>query len=102
MNQQSISQILEQEQSSPIKESVLSLKQKNSLNLKRWQIVSASLIFLLAGVGIGKYEPTKAPTQTNIETQVTPLPVETTQIQLAKTYQTVQSYTGGSSSDAYQ
>ena len=96
MNQQSIPEFLEQEQSSQIEESLLSLRQKDSLQLKRWQIVSASMILLLAGVGIGKFdgkfEPNNSPTP--IQTQVKPLPVKTTQIQLAKTYQIVQSYTG--------
>ncbi|MDJ0574131.1 MAG: efflux RND transporter periplasmic adaptor subunit [Xenococcaceae cyanobacterium MO_234.B1] len=96
MNQQSIPEFLEQEQSSQIEESLLSLRQKDSLQLKRWQIVSASMILLLAGVGIGKFdgkfEPNNSPTP--IQTQVKPLPVKTIQIQLAKTYQTVQSYTG--------
>ena len=96
MNQQSIPEFLEQEQSSQIEESLLSLRQKDSLQLKRWQIVSASMILLLAGVGIGKFdgkfERNNSPTP--IQTQIKPLPVKTTQIQLAKTYQTVQSYTG--------
>ncbi len=86
MNQQSIPEFLEQE------ESLLPLRQKNSLQLKIWQIGLASLILLLAGVGIGKFEPNNAPTQT--QTQVKPLPVKTTQVQLVKTYQTVHSYTG--------
>ena len=86
MNQQSIPEFLEQE------ESLLSPRQKNSLQLKIWQIGLASLILLLAGVGIGKFEPNNAPTQT--QTQVKPLPVKTTQVQLVKTYQTVHSYTG--------
>ena len=96
MNQQSIPEFLEQEQSSQIEESLLSLRQKDSLQLKRWQIVSGSMILLLAGVGIGKFdgkfEPNNSPTP--IQTQIKPLPVKTIQIQLAKTYQTVQSYTG--------
>ena len=118
MNQQSISEFLEQEQSdemteqrdiqaldrtskdttkiTPIqeKESLLLLKQKNSLQLKRWQIVLASLLLLLTGVGIGRFERDKASTPVQTPTQVNPLPVKTTQIQLVKTYQTVQSYTG--------
>ena len=95
MNQQSIKDYVEPEKSSQIEESMLSLRQKNSLQLKRWQIVSASLIILLAGVGIGKFEVNTAPTQTQqTQIQVRPLPVKTTQIQLVKTYQTVQSYTG--------
>lgn len=94
MNQQSIPEFLEQDQSSQQEESLLLLKQKNSLQLKRWQIVSASLLLLLAGVGIGRFEPNQASTQIQRPTQVNPLPVETTQIQLTKTYQTVHSYTG--------
>ena len=82
---------LEQKQSSATEESLL-LRPTNSIQLKKWQIISVMLILLLAGVGIGKYEPNNVPSQT--ETQVKPLPVKTTQIQLAKTYQTVQSYTG--------
>ncbi len=81
MNQQSISFVLEQEKSSP---------------LKRWQLVSVGLLILLAGVGIGKFdgkiEPSNSPAQA--QTQITPLPVKTTKIQLVKNYQTVQSYTG--------
>ena len=95
MNQQSIPDFVEPEKSSQIEESLLSLRQKNSLQLKRWQIVPASLIILLAGVGIGKFEVNTSPTQTQqTQTQVDPLPVKTTQIQLTKTYQTVQRYTG--------
>ena len=96
MNHQSTPEFLGPEQFSQKKESPLLLKPQNSVQLKRWQIVSASLILLLAGVGIGQIggnsEPNQAPTQT--ETQINPLPVKTTQIQLAKTYQTVQNYTG--------
>ncbi len=94
MNQQSIPEILEQQQSSHIEASSLSWRHKNSLQLKRWQIIGASLMLLLAGVGIGRYEPNNAPTATETPTQVKPLPVQTTRIQLAKTYQTRQSYTG--------
>ena len=58
-------------------------------------MLSASLVILLAGVGIGKLEVNTSPTQTPlIQNQVKPLTVNTTQIQLVKTYQTVQSYTG--------
>ena len=88
MNQQSIPDILEQEESS------LFFQQKSSLQLKRWQIVSASLILLLTGVGIGRFEPNQATTSIATPNQVNPLPVETTQIQLSKSYQTVQHYTG--------
>ena len=88
MNQQSIPEILEQ------KESTLFFQQKNSLQLKRWQIVSASLILLLTGVAIGRFEPNQATIPITTSNQVNPLPVETTQIQLSKSYQTVQSYTG--------
>ncbi len=86
MDQQSTPEFLEQEQSlSPV-------RQKNPLQLKKWQIVSASLLLLLAGIGIGKFEPNNLPTKT--PSQVKPLPVETTKVELAKTYQTEQSYTG--------
>ena len=120
MNQQSISECLEQEKPdditgqqdiqtlaetsrdnleippTQIEESMLSLKPKNSLQLNRGQIISASLIILLAGVGIGRFDPNNAstPIETPISTQIKPLPVQTTQIQLAKTYQTLQNYTG--------
>ncbi len=120
MNQQSISECLEQEKPdeitgqqdiqtlaetsrdnleippTQIEESMLSLKPKNSLQLNRGQIISASLILLLAGVGIGRFEPNNAANliETPISTQIKPLPVKTTQIQLAKTYQTLQNYTG--------
>ena len=95
MNQQSIKDFVEPEKISQIEESMLSPRQKNSLQLKRWQILPASLILLLAGVGIGKFEVNTSPTQTQqTQIQVKPLPVKTTQIQLVKTYQTVQSYTG--------
>ena len=95
MNQQFIPECLEQEQSSQKEESLLLLKRKNSLQLKRWQIVAASLILLLAGVGIGKFEPSNdTPTQTQTQTEVKPLPVQTTQVQLTRNYQTEQNYTG--------
>ncbi|HHP7232448.1 MAG TPA: HlyD family secretion protein, partial [Xenococcaceae cyanobacterium] len=94
MNKQSSLELLEQAGLSlQEKASALSPKQKNSLQLKRWQIALASLILILAGVGIGKLDPNNT-SSTQTQTQVKPLPVETTQIQLAKTYQTVQSYTG--------
>ncbi|MEM7717175.1 MAG: efflux RND transporter periplasmic adaptor subunit [Cyanobacteria bacterium P01_A01_bin.68] len=81
MNQQSISEVLEREKLSPF---------------KRWQLVSASLLILLAGVGIGKFDGTIEPSnpQEKAQAQVMPLPVKTTKIQLVKNYQTVQSYTG--------
>lgn len=64
--------------------------------LKKWQIVLASLLLLLTGVGIGKFESkfklNNVPTQA--QSQIKPLPVKTTQIQLTKTYQMRQSYTG--------
>ncbi len=96
MNHQSISKFMEEKESSYAEESTLSPGKKNSLQLERWQIVSASLILLLAGVGIGKFEGT---TEANnapipIQTPVKPLPVTTTEIKLTKTYQTVESYTG--------
>ncbi|MGB3756855.1 MAG: efflux RND transporter periplasmic adaptor subunit [Rivularia sp. (in: cyanobacteria)] len=80
MNQQSISEVLQREKSSPS---------------HRWQLFLAGSIILLAGVGIGKFggiESSNPPAQA--QTQAQPLPVETTKIQLAKNYQTVQSYTG--------
>ena len=81
MNQQSISSVLAGKKSSPF---------------KRWQLVSASLLILVAGVGIGKFDGTIEPSnpQEKAQAQVTPLPVKTTNIQLVKNYQTVQSYTG--------
>ncbi|MGD1912492.1 MAG: efflux RND transporter periplasmic adaptor subunit [Rivularia sp. (in: cyanobacteria)] len=81
MNQQSISSVLAGKKSSPF---------------KRWQLVSASLLILLAGVGIGKFDGTIEPSnpQEKAQAQVTPLPVKTTKIQLATNYQTTQSYTG--------
>ena len=95
MNHQSIRDFANPESSSRIEESKLLLRQKNSIQLKRWQIVSASLVILLAGVGIGKFEVNTSTTPTQpIQTQVKPLRVKTTQIKLVKNYQTVQSYTG--------
>ncbi len=88
MNQQYSPEFLEQ------KESPLFFQQKNSLQLKPWQIVSASLILLLTGVAIGRFEANQAGNPIATPTQVNPLAVETTQIQLSKSYQTVQSYTG--------
>ncbi|MDJ0900306.1 MAG: efflux RND transporter periplasmic adaptor subunit [Xenococcus sp. MO_188.B8] len=53
------------------------------------------MLLLLAGIGIGKFEANTSATQTApIQTQVKPLTVKTTQIQLVNSYQTVQSYTG--------
>lgn len=92
MNQQSVPESLTQEHQLQIEESLLSLRQKNSLQLKRWQLIAASSILLLTGVGIGKFESNKIPTPT--PTQIKPLPVQTTEVRLAKTYQTVESYTG--------
>ncbi|MEO1006643.1 MAG: efflux RND transporter periplasmic adaptor subunit [Cyanobacteria bacterium J06638_38] len=94
MNQQSIPEPLGQEQSSQIEESNWSLRHKNSLQFKRWQIVVASLILLLTGAGLGRLESNSTPPITENPTQVKPLPVKTTQIQLTKIYQTQQSYTG--------
>ncbi|MBE9216867.1 efflux RND transporter periplasmic adaptor subunit [Plectonema cf. radiosum LEGE 06105] len=81
MNQQSIPEILENEKSSPV---------------KRWQLALAGSIILLAGVGIGKLNGKFEPNDTSVQaqTQIRPLSVETTKIQLAKNYQTEQSYTG--------
>ncbi|MGK7951169.1 MAG: efflux RND transporter periplasmic adaptor subunit [Xenococcaceae cyanobacterium] len=95
MNQQSISEHLEQKQSPIQRESLLLLKNNNPVQLKLWQLVLTSLMLLLTGVGIGKYQPNPSATPPEtIATPVTPLPVKTTQIELVKTYQTVQSYTG--------
>ncbi|NJL80135.1 MAG: efflux RND transporter periplasmic adaptor subunit [Richelia sp. RM2_1_2] len=79
MNQQSIPEILENEKSSPS---------------HRWQLVLAGSIILLAGVGIGKLKFEQNETRVLAQTQIRPLSVETIKIQLAKNYQTVQSYTG--------
>ena len=97
MNQQSISEHLEQKQSPIQRESLLLLKNNNPVQLKLWQLVLTSLMLLLAGIGIGKYQPNPSATPPETETiapPVTPLPVKTTQIELVQTYQTVQSYTG--------
>jgi DNA-binding NarL/FixJ family response regulator/multidrug resistance efflux pump len=93
MNQKSIPE-LKQEQMPQAKKSNLSLKHKNSFQLKRRQIVLTSLILLLASVGISKFETNKTHTQTLTPTQIKPLSVQTTKVQLAKSYQNVQSYTG--------
>lgn len=80
MNQQSISEVVEGEKSSPS---------------QRLKLVLAGSIILLAGVGIGKFgeiERNNSPAQA--QTEVRPLSVKTTKIQLAKNYQTTQSYTG--------
>lgn len=81
MNEQSISEDLEREKSSPV---------------RRWQLFLAGSIILLAGVGIGKLNGKFEPNDTSAiaQTQAQPLPVKTTKIQLAKNYQTTQSYTG--------
>ncbi len=95
MNHQSIGDFVKPESSSQIEKSLLSLRHKNSLQLKKWQIVSASLVLLLAGVGIGKFEGNTSETQIQpLTNQVNPVTVKITQIQLVNTYQTVQSYTG--------
>ncbi|MEA5596606.1 efflux RND transporter periplasmic adaptor subunit [Rivularia sp. UHCC 0363] len=81
MNQQSISEVLQQEKPSPS---------------HRWQLFLAGSIILLAGVGIGKFggiESSNPPVQAQAQ-KATPLPVKTTKIQLTNNYQTVQSYTG--------
>lgn len=81
MNQQSISEVLEREKSSPS---------------HRFQLFLAGSIILLAGVGIGKFagiESSNPPVQAQAK-KATPLPVKTTKIQLVNNYQTVQSYTG--------
>ncbi|AFY53198.1 RND family efflux transporter, MFP subunit [Rivularia sp. PCC 7116] len=80
MNQQSIPEVSERVKSSPF---------------TRLQLISASLLILLAGVGIGKFtgiETNNSPVQA--QTKATPLPVKTTEIELAQNYQTTQSYTG--------
>ncbi len=96
MNHQSIPEFMEQEQFSSVEELTLSPADNNSLQLKKWQIVSASLILLLAGVGIGKFEGTNQANNASIPIQnpFKPLPVKTTEIKLTKTYQLVESYTG--------
>ena len=80
MNQQSIPEVSERVKSS---------------RLSRLQLISASLVILLAGVGIGKFggiEANNSPVQAT--TQARPLRVKTTEIELARNYQTTQSYTG--------
>ena len=95
MNQQSIRDFVQPESSPPLEDYSTSLRQKNSLHFKRWQIVSASLLLLLAGVGIGKFEAKTSAKQTQvIQTPVKPLSVKTSPIQLVNSYQTLQSYTG--------
>ncbi|VEP14093.1 RND family efflux transporter MFP subunit [Hyella patelloides LEGE 07179] len=94
MDKQYISKFPEPERSPELKESTLTIKPQNSPQLKKWQVVSASLILLLTGVGIGRVETNQAPTPSQQLTQVNPLPVKTTQIQSSKSYQLVQSYTG--------
>ncbi|MGD1873946.1 MAG: efflux RND transporter periplasmic adaptor subunit [Mastigocoleus sp.] len=82
MNQQSIPEILEQ---------------KQSFVLKRWQIVLAGLLILVAGVGIGKFNgkfELDNNSSVQAQTKARPLPVKTTKIQLATNYQTAQNYTG--------
>ena len=81
MNEQSTPEFLEREKLSPF---------------KRWQLVSASLLILLAGVGIGKFDGNFESNSPSVQaqTKATPLPVKTTEIELVKNYQTTQSYTG--------
>ena len=80
MNQQSIPEVSERVKSS---------------RLTRLQLISASLLILLAGVGIGKFggiEANNSPVRAT--TQARPLRVKTTEIELAQNYQTTQSFTG--------
>ncbi|MEO1428746.1 MAG: efflux RND transporter periplasmic adaptor subunit [Cyanobacteria bacterium J06633_8] len=66
-----------------------------SSRFTRLNLISASLLILLAGVGIGKFggiETNNSPVRAT--TQAKPLPVKTTKIELARNYQTTQSYTG--------
>ena len=80
MNQQSIPEVSERVKSS---------------RFTRLQLISASLLILLAGVGIGKFNGIeRSDTSAQAQIQAQPLRVETTKIQLVKNYQTVQSYTG--------
>jgi multidrug efflux pump subunit AcrA (membrane-fusion protein) len=80
MNQQSISEVSERVKSS---------------RFTRLQLISASLLILLAGVGIGKFNGIEGnDTSAQAQIQAQPLPVKTTQIQLVQNYQTAQSYTG--------
>lgn len=80
MNQQSISEVSERVKSS---------------RFTRLQLISASLLILLAGVGIGKFNGIERnDTSAQAQIQAQPLPVETTKIQLVQNYQTAQSYTG--------
>lgn len=89
-------QDLGQKQSSHITEASPSLKFNKSWQLKKWQLTIVGLCFLLAGVGIGRFEPNQASIKTPATTQpqVKPLPVTTTQVQSTKSYQMQQSYTG--------
>ncbi|MGB6295965.1 MAG: efflux RND transporter periplasmic adaptor subunit [Rivularia sp. (in: cyanobacteria)] len=80
MNQQSISEVSERVKSS---------------RFTRLQLISASLLILLAGVGIGKFNGIERnDTSAQAQIQAQPLRVETTKIQLVQNYQTAQSYTG--------
>ena len=81
MNQQSISKVSEREK---------------PLLSQRLQLLLAGSIILLTGVGIGKFngEVKLKDDSAQAQTQVRRLPVKTTTIQLAKNYQTTQSYTG--------
>lgn len=80
MNQQPIPEVLQRGKSS---------------SFTRLQLISASLIILLAGVGIGKFGGIETNnSQVQATTKATPLPVKTTEIELAQNYQTTQSYTG--------
>ncbi|MBV6621905.1 MAG: efflux RND transporter periplasmic adaptor subunit [Rivularia sp. (in: Bacteria)] len=72
----------------------VSARVKSSLST-RLQLISASLLILVAGVGIGKFtgiETNNSPVRAT--TKATPLTVKTTEIELARNYQTTQSYTG--------
>ena len=96
MNQQSIPEFTEPVLS-PVKgDAPLSPRLKSGVQLQPWQIVLGSLILLLVGVVIGKWEGHVAldGAVTPAQAQVKPLSVETTTIELTTTYQTQQSYTG--------
>lgn len=94
MNQNLPPESLGQEQSSPIEETLSSPIPKNSFQLKIRFLLLACLVISVAGLGIGKFEPNKAQTQTETQSKIKPLPVQTTQVQLVKNYQTTHSYTG--------
>ncbi|MEO1186098.1 MAG: efflux RND transporter periplasmic adaptor subunit, partial [Cyanobacteria bacterium J06636_27] len=79
MNQQSIPEVSER---------------VKSFRLTRLQLISASLLILVAGVGIGKFGGIENNSPVRATTQARPLPVKTIEVELARDYQTTQSYTG--------